>query len=573
MAFKSLRQRLFLLVLLPAGLLLVLIGVFGFIYMRGVIFEEWQDASIVKLQRAAHQIDMRLGRINDWIQMFHNTADTRGGQLIQAWILQQLKEMNGVTHAELLWKDNGGSQATPLPMHRGADVMGRGRMMRFHRAKITEVTAPIYNSQSGQETVKLISQLKDESEGVVGTLEISVSFHYLVEGIKAFAWWQTDQGCLIDNHGRYLAHTEAIMKGRKQLGESDDPFELTLLRAIQKNPFGTVLGPGKPPDQVSGFYHLKYAPWTIVLFAPGKKVLAPIIQFRNYYFAGSVLTILLILVMIRSVVGRMVRTFTEISSAAERVARGDYGKPIPVLGQDEIARLTRSFNTMVEGLKERDFVAKTFGRYVDQEIARKLMALPDASRLGGEKREVAILMSDIRGFTRLSETLKPDVIISYLNRYFSLLIDVIRKHQGIIVDFFGDSILVFFDPLDGPAGPVIYKGVACALEMQRVMAGFNAEMRKDLLHEFETGIGINAGEVVVGNIGSKTRAKYGIVGSPVNVTNRIQSAAKGGEVVISESVYQQVSEYVHIRRSFVMSLKGVKGEMALYVVEGIDAAA
>ena len=201
MALKSLRQRLFLMVLLPVGLLLFLIGVFGFIYMRGSLFEEWQDASIVKLQRAAHQVDMRLGRINDWIQMFHKTADTLGGPLVQTWIVQQLRDMKGVTHAELKWKDSNGSQATGMTMRRGGSGMGGGRMMRFHRAKIAKVTPPSYNAQTGQETVRIISQLKDESEAVVGTLEISVSFNYLLEGIKAFAWWQTDQACLIDDHG------------------------------------------------------------------------------------------------------------------------------------------------------------------------------------------------------------------------------------------------------------------------------------------------------------------------------------------------------------------------------------
>ncbi len=80
MAIKSLQQRLNLLVLLPAALLLLLIGVFGFIYMRGTLLTEWQDASIVKLQRAAHHIDMRMGRINNWVQMFHKTSDSRGGR-------------------------------------------------------------------------------------------------------------------------------------------------------------------------------------------------------------------------------------------------------------------------------------------------------------------------------------------------------------------------------------------------------------------------------------------------------------------------------------------------------------
>jgi len=569
MAIKSLQQRLNLLVLLPAGLLLLLTGVFGFIYMRGTLLDEWQDASIVKLQRAAHQIDMRLGRITDWIQMFHKTSDSSGGPMIQEWILDQLRSLKGVTRAELKWKDNDGLQSMPMPMHRGVGAMGGARMMRFHQARITEVTPPSYNAQTGQETVNLISQLKDESDTVVGTLEISVRFEYLLEGIKALGWWQTEQACLIDEAGTYLCHTKAIMKEGMPFGGTGDPFETALLKAIKKRPFGTVLGPGQPPDQVGGFYRLRYAPWTIVLFAAGEKVLAPIIQFRTYYFVGGAIVILIILAFIRMVVGKMVRSFTEISSAAETVARGDYGKPIAIRGRDEIAQLTLSFNTMVDGLKERDFITNTFGRYVDQEIAEKLMKLPEASRLGGERRQVAILMSDIRGFTHLSETLNPDAVISLLNRYFSRLIDVIQKHQGIIVDFFGDGVLVFFDPLDGPAGPVIHKGVACALEMQNAVAGFNAEMRKNQLPEFATGIGVNAGEVVVGNIGSETRAKYGIVGSPVNLTHRIQSTAKGGEVVISDAVYRQVSEYVHIRRSFVMSLKGIKEEMNLYVLEGI----
>jgi len=559
-------------ILLPVGLLLFLVGVFGFIYMRGTLFEEWQDASIVKLQRAAHQIDMRLGQVTHWIQMFHKTADTLGGPLVQTWIVQQLRDMKGVTHAELKWKDNDGSQATGMPMHRGGGARGGGRMMRFHQAKIAEVTSPSYNAQTGQETVDLISQLKDESDTVVGTLEISVRFEYLMEGIKALGWWQTEAACLIDEAGTYLCPSKAIMKEGMPFGGTGDSFETALLKAIKKKPFGTVLGSGQPPDQVAGFYRLRYAPWTIVLFATGKKVLAPIIQFRTYYFIGGAIVILIILVFIRMVVGKMVRSFTEISSAAETVARGDYGKPIPVRGRDEIAQLTKSFNSMVEGLKERDFVTNTFGRYVDQEIAEKLMKLPEASRLGGEKRDVAILMSDIRGFTPLSETLGPDVIISFLNRYFSRLIEVIQKHQGIIVDFFGDSVLVFFDPLKGPVEPVIRASVECALDMVSAMEIFNSEMRMDDLPELQTGIGVNSGEVIVGNIGSETRAKYGIVGSPVNITQRIQSTAKGGEVIISETVYRQLSEEVIIGRFFSIPLKGVREKMNLYVVKEISSA-
>lgn len=569
MAIKSLQKRLTLLVLLPAALVLLFIGVFGFIYVRGALFTEWEESSIMKLQRAAHQIDMKLGRITDWFQMFHHTSEGRGGPLIQDWILQQLRDMKGVERAELKW-ENGHDPEPLMMMRNGGRSSGGRRMMRFQKAKPFKVTSPLYDAQTGKETVNLISLLKDESDKVVGTLEVTVRFDYLLEGVKDFGWWHTDQACLIDEAGKYLCHTKAIMKKGILFGGTDDPFERSLLKAIKEKPYGTVLGPGAPSDAVGGFYRLRYAPWTIVLFADGKEVLAPIIHFRNYYFAGGALAILIILLFIRSVVGRMVHSFSAISKTAEKIAIGNYDKPIPVRGSDEIAQLTRSFNTMVEGLKERDFIANTFGRYVDQGIAKELLKRPEASRLGGQKREVAILMSDIRGFTPLSESLPPEEIIRFLNRYFSHLIQVIQEHKGIIVDFFGDAVLVFFDPFDEPVRPMIRKALQCAFKMQEGMMEFNREMLSENLPQLEMGIGINAGVVVVGNIGSETRAKYGIVGSPVNLTQRIQSTAEEGEVVISDSVYKHVSKEVRVNRKFKIMLKGIQDEAKLYGVKSIQ---
>ena len=569
MLINTLQKRLGLLVLLPLALLLLFAGIFGFIYMRGTLLSEWRDASIVKLQRAAHQIDMRLGRITDWLHLFHHTSQGRGGPVIQAWILEQLRHMKGVESAKLKWEDGRNSEpAMMIGMGSGRSGGGRGMMM-FHRAKPFEVTSPSYDTQTGKETVTLISHLKDESDRVVGTLEVTIRFDYLLEGVKNFGWWQTEQACLIDEAGKYLCHTQLIMKKRVFFGQTGEPFERALLEAAKEKPYGTVLGPGAPPEIVGGFYRLRYAPWTVVLFAQGDKVLAPIIRFRNYYFAGGALAILGILLFIRSAVGGMVDSFSALSKTAGRVARGDYGEPVPVRGSDEIAQLTQSFNTMVEGLKERDFIANTFGRYVDQGIAGELLKRPEASRLGGQKREVAILMSDIREFTPLSETLPPEEIIRFLNRYFSHLIQVIEIHQGIIVDFFGDAVLVFFDPFDEPVNPMIQKAVQCAFNMQKSMLEFNREMRGENLPALEMGIGINVGEVVVGNIGSETRAKYGIVGSPVNLTQRIQSAAGKGEVIISDPVYRHVREAVKVTRNFRITLKGVRDEATLYGVESI----
>ena len=255
----------------------------------------------------------------------------------------------------------------------------------------------------------------------------------------------------------------------------------------------------------------------------------------------------------------------QIAGKAAQVAQGDYGEPLPVKTKDEIGQLIASFNDMIAGLKERDFISNTFGRYVDQEIARELLSRPEASRMGGVKREVVIMFADVRGFTPIAETLSPEATIHLVNRHFARMIDVIQGHRGIIVDFLGDAILAFFDPLDGPMEPVVQRAISSALELQGAIEAENlVEPEYPALH---MGLGLHAGEVVVGNIGSESRAKYGIIGSAVNLTHRIQGQAQGGEVVVSEMVLHHCEKTVAVKRTFQTSLKGIAQPVTLYVVE------
>jgi len=562
---KSLKQKLSLLLILPVALLLFLAGVSGFIYVRNVLLDEWQKAAILKLERAAHYMDMGLSRPMEWIKMFHETAESRGGPATQELILTRLRNLEGVTNVNLKWTDNH-SEPSHMIMQKHMD--GKG-MMQFHRAIISEVTAPRYDAQTKQKTVTLISDFKDESGRLVGRLEVSLGFDFLMQDINKYGWWESSMTCLVDLSGRYLAHSTA-MKGRTRLGETEDPVELAVMKSMSEKPYGTHLGPGHPPKLVSGFYKIKQAPWVIVMSAPGKDILAPIINFRFYYAIAGSFCILFILVLIQFVGGKMVGQIGKISDAAKQVAEGEFTSPLPITSSDEIGQLKVSFNTMVNGLKERDFIRDTFGRYMDPEIAKKLMKRPEAGRMGGEKREVAILMSDIRGFTPVSESLSPEKTIRILNHYFSHMIEVIQRHKGVIVDFYGDGILVFFDPLEGPVKKEARRAIHCGLEMQQSMTLFNKEMKLKHLPELQTGIGINVGDAVVGNIGSATRAKYGIVGAAVNITQRIQAEAKGGEVILSDSAYGFLKNDLKIKQSFSTQLKGVNEKTNLHIVESLQ---
>ena len=564
----SIQQRLILFLLLPVALLLFTVGSFGWYFVHNALLNQWREAAVLKLQRAAHFIDMRLSRPIEWIEAFHQSGSLTESRFSQEKILEQLNSLEGIVRADLEWTAENASGNRM--QGRGMRMDGRrmGPMMRFSRGRISRLTLPQYNAAQGTRTVVLTSELLDESGEILGRLAVEIRFEALLKDIFQLGWWQSETGYITDAQGRFLVRTGAAPPDRQQLGETGNPLETMLLKKMKEETSGTVLGEGHPPEQVGGFCRTETAGWFLVLIAPGEEVLAPVIGFRNGYFLGGIALVLLVLVLIRISTDRVVRSVRRLSEAAGKIAGGEYPKLTVPDSADEIGRLARSFNQMVEGLKERDFISRTFGKYVDHHVARRLLQRPEASRLGGVKREVAILMSDIRGFTPMAETLSPETTIRVLNHYFAHMIRVVERHEGIIVDFFGDSVLVFFDPLDAPLKPVVLQAVRCGLEMQEEMRRFGRETAEDGLPVFEMGIGIHAGEVVVGNIGSETRAKYGIVGTAVNLTQRIQAEADGGRVLVSEPVARHAKGCLDIERSFDARLKGIREPVRLSVVAG-----
>jgi len=188
------------------------------------------------------------------------------------------------------------------------------------------------------------------------------------------------------------------------------------------------------------------------------------------------------------------------------------------------------------------FIRSTFGRYLSNEIVESLLDNPDGQTLGGSKRNVAILMADIRSFTKLSESLDAQQVVRILNNYLGVMSDIIIKHGGTVDEFIGDAILALFGaPVK--SDDIADAAIQCAVEMQQAMPMVNQKNREMGLPDIHMGIGVNYGEVVAGNIGSESRAKYGVVGTPVNMASRIQSISSPGEVLASE---QLLNALVHL---------------------------
>jgi class 3 adenylate cyclase len=214
------------------------------------------------------------------------------------------------------------------------------------------------------------------------------------------------------------------------------------------------------------------------------------------------------------------------------------------------------------------FIRKVFGRYLTDEIAETLLDSPEGLNLGGERREITILMADIRGFTAISSHRDAEEVVTLVNNFLSAMTEVIIRYGGTIDEFIGDAILALFGApraLQGHAE----NAVACALEMQHAMAGVNARNVAAGLPEITTGIGINTGEVIVGNIGSETRAKYGVVGHNVNLAARLESLARGGEIVISDRTLESCNGLVEVRNSTAVELKGIDEKINIHDIVAI----
>jgi len=223
------------------------------------------------------------------------------------------------------------------------------------------------------------------------------------------------------------------------------------------------------------------------------------------------------------------------------VEAGDLEVEIQVRTHDELATLAHSFNHMVVGLREKEHIRETFGQYVDPRIVRGLLEkrLPSD---GGERQVMTVFFSDLEGFTRLCEGLTPDAAVRFLNRYFSLMSDVIRVQQGVVDKYIGDSVMAFWGPPF--TDPSDHARLCCtaALEQMQRLETFHAGLPelfgvRQGLPEVNVRMGIASGEVTVGNIGSETSRGYTVIGDTVNLASRLEQANKfyGTRILVSEA--------------------------------------
>jgi class 3 adenylate cyclase len=280
--------------------------------------------------------------------------------------------------------------------------------------------------------------------------------------------------------------------------------------------------------------------------------------------AAAALALVLAVVFAR----HLTRPIVALTGAAGRVAAGDLSPSLAVRSKDEVGQLTRAFNAMVEGLRQREVIRNAFGRYVSPEVARAVLESPGGLALGGRKREITVLMSDLRGYTRFAEHGDPAGVMEVLNDYLGRMADVVIAHGGTINEFIGDAIFaVYGAPVEHPDHAE--RAAATALAMQRAMDALNEENVARGRPRFEMGIGLNTGEAVVGNIGSEQRTKYAVVGAAVNLAARVEGCTVGGQILMTESTVRYLGALAEVAPPTHVELKGLDAPVALYELRGL----
>lgn len=369
---------------------------------------------------------------------------------------------------------------------------------------------------------------------------------------------------VLDDQGRILSHNQKEKIGQQDNSKEGRRAAVTIQTIIQ--PFW--LGPEELFDIAvpvmvgqnvkAGTVRIGFSQKSIDTALAEKK--KKIIYITGIILgAGILITIIMVTLMVRPV--------NKLADAAHWIGSGNLEVQVSINTHDELQDLAHSFNSMVKGLKDRDRIRNTFGRYVTKQVAEAI--LDGRLQLAGERKKATILLSDIRSFTSISEKIEPEEVVEFLNRYFNIMVDVVVKYDGRLDKFIGDAILaVFGDAM--PHEDDARRAVLTALEMRDKLIKFNIERQQEGKEPLRIGIAVHTGEVVAGNIGSEHKTEYTVIGDTVNLTSRMETLNKEfkTDILISESTYQEVKDLVEVQEISDVPIRGKEKPVKLYALKG-----
>jgi adenylate cyclase len=379
----------------------------------------------------------------------------------------------------------------------------------------------------------------------------------------------------VDGNGRVVMSTEEFELG------SEERQSLAELASLQSFGWQQITLEGK--ERVAQIAPFEAFGWTILVTEQREAFYQTINQM--YLQTGIILsvssTLAVVLLLVFSYL--LTRPLKNVVGAMRQIiSTSDLSRRVEVLYKDETGELGHTFNLMTSELDKANDLVKgyalqavvaqhkeqkirnIFQKYVPKAVIDQFFASPE-QMLVGENRVLALLFSDIRGFTTISEQMRPDEVVDSLNAYFSLMVDIIMRHHGVVDKYMGDAIMAFYGAPERTRYEAL-ESVQSALEMLDTLKDFNRWQAEKGRPEFRIGIGINYGVVTVGNIGSEKKMDYTVIGDMVNLGSRLEGLTKVYDqpLIISESVATKVKEKFPCRLIDRVIVKGKTAGIGIY---------
>ncbi|MDH5235463.1 MAG: adenylate/guanylate cyclase domain-containing protein, partial [Gemmatimonadota bacterium] len=231
-----------------------------------------------------------------------------------------------------------------------------------------------------------------------------------------------------------------------------------------------------------------------------------------------------------------------------------------------IAAVALENGQFAERIRKEALARSNFERFFTPHLAARIASSPDAVKLGGDRRRVAVLFSDIRGFTAMSETMNPDTVAALLSEYFTEMVECVFRHGGTLDKFIGDSVMAQWGAPIGERDDCD-RAMQAALDMMQELDRLNARWQIEGRPRVDIGIGLNVGDVFAGNIGSDRRLEYTVIGDPVNVSSRLCGAAGKGEILLSDPFRAALGAPPPLEPLAPMDLKGKSQPLPVYRVK------
>ncbi|HMW59480.1 MAG TPA: adenylate/guanylate cyclase domain-containing protein, partial [Leptospiraceae bacterium] len=366
---------------------------------------------------------------------------------------------------------------------------------------------------------------------------------------------------LVDRQGNFLLSTAEFptTSGREV------PIVLQMISSPVDNGSRRYEFQGK--EYLGSFQTLNFSGLGIVSFVEADRVFEAVYRIQKQNFKITLIVLAIAFLGVFYFSSTLTGPIVRLVSAMRRVQKGDYHTDIVPKTADEVGILTSSFLSMTRGLEEREKIKDAFGRFVHEEVAN--MAMHGELKLGGEQRRVAIFFSDLRNFTGIAEKMQPEQVVDMLNQYFSAMVECVYETGGVVDKYIGDAIMAHWGAFR-PGSNDTKNAVEAAIRMRESLVRLNQEFARRGQPVLRCGCGINTGDVIAGQIGSRKRLEYTVIGDAVNFASRIEylNKAFGTDILISHDSMREVEGMFHAVQLPTVKIRGKDEPQIVFAILG-----